>query len=210
MDGRDLVGFSRQTLYEFEMVEHLAKRQVDLLLGKVQDGWADRLGSHSSLDHPWFERNAIAESFLIHVRNLTTFLYKTRSTAERTAARKQRAKAGGEADAYADDYFDEPIEDWRKVRGRRPKVVSDDALNLISREIAHMSYERAKFVDGGSLFNPFAMYQVLATPMGLFAEHADASRVSDDFGRRVAEALPMHRPQRPVFPVATQAMPPSS
>jgi len=210
MAHRDLVGFSRQALYELEMVEHLAKRQVDLILGSVRPEWRERLGS-GPLTQAWFEQNAIAESFLIHVRNLAAFLYRTRRSPQQAEARRKRGKAGAADDAYAEDYFPDPIEDWRKLRGKRPKIVSDDAINTISREIGHMTYERAAFKSGGTKFEPYGMYTALAEPMDLFATLVDPAMVADDFRQRVADAMPMQRPQTPVpvFPVATQAMPPS-
>lgn len=103
------------------------------------------------------------------------------------------------------------------MRGKRPNIVSAEALNTISREIAHVTYERAKFVNGGSLFNPFAMYTALATPTELFAERVDAAKVLPDFEERVEAAMAPRQPRREpplvpytVLPVATQGLPPSN
>lgn len=65
------------------MVEALAKRQVDLLMGHPQAGWRERFQTPDPLERAWFEESAFCESFLIHVRNLTVFLFEPAPSLER-------------------------------------------------------------------------------------------------------------------------------
>jgi hypothetical protein len=92
---RDLVGLSRQILYDFEMVEALAKRLVDIELQEPQVAWQKRFETtDADVRRSWFETNALLESLLIHARGLTTFLYSSRPTPEAERSRSKRGKAG--------------------------------------------------------------------------------------------------------------------
>src|SRR5262245_30918918 len=122
-------------------------------MGAPQPGWRKRFDTPDALVRHPFEVNAILESLLIHVRALTSFLFDSPRTAARQGANVKRRKPGGLEDAYAEDYFDDPLGDWRKHpsgRGRRPRFLTDDSLNRISREIAHITYHRAAFDEAGS------------------------------------------------------------
>jgi hypothetical protein len=94
-DVRDLPGLSRQVLYEFEMVEALAKRQVDLLLGAPQPAWRERFNTPDPLERDWFEENAMLESQLLHVRALTTLCSSRRR--QRNGGHEAR-RGGGRGD----------------------------------------------------------------------------------------------------------------
>jgi hypothetical protein len=61
-DDRDLVGFSRQVLFEFEMIEFLAKRLVDLVMGVPQPSWPKRFDTPEPLERHWLEANLMLES----------------------------------------------------------------------------------------------------------------------------------------------------
>ena len=214
--ARDLVGLSRQVLYEFEMVEALAKRMVDLTLGGAQPEWQERFGTDDEPRRDWFEINAMLESLLIHARALTKFLFEPPPKASRG-----RAKPAKLADARAEDYFDDPLRDWRTPtgRGKRPKLLADANLRRISREVAHLTYERAGFVDRGSNWSPYAIYVAIADVVERFATKVDAARVVPDFQQRAAAAQPTRQLVRspsgapPVSyssggqPVATQGFP---
>jgi hypothetical protein len=218
--SRDLPGLSRQVLYEFEMVEALAKRQVDLLMGGPRPEWQERFKTPDPLERAWFEVNALLESELLHVRALTAFLFRPAPMPEKRAGGKGRRKAGGLSDAFADDYFDDPIREWREHpdgRPRRPSLLTDLSLNRISREVAHVTYERAHFVDGGSMWNPYGLYSELAPVVEQFAKRADLGRLCKGFRERVNAAMPVRQPPPPTGPfrpggvlplVPTRAMPP--
>jgi hypothetical protein len=213
--ARDLVGLSRQVLYEFEMVEALAKRLTDLSMGTPQPGWKERFGTSSPLERDWFERNAMLESLLIHVRALTKFLFKPPPPPEKRAARGRRGGAAGLADAFAEDYFSDAIAGWRKHpegRGRRPSPITDDELNRISREIGHLTYHRAGFEEGGSNWSPYALYTALADVMERFAVRVEPEQVLPDFRERVEAALPPRQPppRRPHNPGAYSVGPPAA
>jgi hypothetical protein len=213
----ELVGVSRQVLYDFEMVEALAKRQVDLMIGP-QDAWRERFDTGKDLRRDWFEVNAMLESMLMHARSLTDFFYEPPPTAERMAARARRAKASGIHDRFAEHWFDDPLA-WRKERGKRPPELTPEALgNRVGREIAHVTTHRADFTDRGPDWPPFAIYTAVSKPMETFVGMVDPVRVCDDFRERVeaADSLrrpPAYKPHRPggysVGPLAaaTQAQP---
>jgi hypothetical protein len=144
--ARDLAGLSRQVLHEFEMIEALAKRQVDVLSGAPRSEWQERFETPDPLDRAWFEVNAMLESELLHARALTKFVFGTPPPPDKRSRRRGRGRAAGLSDAFAEDYFDDHIAEWRRHpegRGRRPSLLSDESLNRISREVAHVTYERA-------------------------------------------------------------------
>jgi len=220
-DRHALIGLSRQVLYEFEMVEFLAARLLDFNLGRPTARSRDRFGTPDPLDRHPFEWNAMLESLLIHVRQLTHFLFESPPSRERRDSLARRGKAAGLADAFAEDYFDDPTRDWRKHsqgRGKRPTVLAEGELNRISREVAHLTYERAGFKDQGSDWSAHGLYQAVGGPMERFAERVDSSKLTPDFKERAAAAMypRQPRPKRPRnpggfrvsagLPVATQGM----
>src|SRR6266576_755883 len=70
-------------------------------------------------------KNALVESFAIHLRNLLLFLYGD----------------GKKNDIHSDDFFLDPINDWRKARPREGKFLKD-ARERASREISHLTVLR--------------------------------------------------------------------
>lgn len=197
-DDRDLVGLSRQVLYEFEMIEFLAKRLVDLVMGVPQPSWKERFDTPEPLVRHTFEANAMLESLLIHVRALTIFLFEPAPPRDPDARSGRRAKPRKLRDGFAEDYFNDPYE-WRNrnVRGNRPSILKASDLNRVSREIAHITYERASFTEGGSNWNSFALYAALAEVMERFDDKVDRSKVCEGFHVRVAAALPPRQPPPP-------------
>jgi hypothetical protein len=215
MTARDLPGLSRQVLYDFEMLEALAKRLIDIDLVAPQPAWRERFGTTpADLERAWWEVNAMLESFLIHARNLVAFLYGSPPSDRRTAAAAKRGKARRAADAFAVEYFDDPNEWRRKRRGKRPAVLTDDDLtNRVSSEVAHVTYHRADFRHGGPPWNPYPIYDALAAVMQRFGKAVQPERVCEDFNERLTAALPARQPKREppprpgtygALPVATQ------
>ena len=202
MPERDLVGMSRQVIYEFEMVEAIAKRLTDINMGAPQDLWRERFGTRPpDLQRAWWETNALLESLLLHVRQLTHFLFEA----------AQRA-----TDVVATDYFPEE-KSWGEARGERPAALSPAKLGAINQEVAHLTDRRAKFTSGGSQWSAFDLYRSLADVMQRFAEAVPSERVAADFKSRVAAAMPTARGSRTelsplsglaVGVLATQAAPP--
>jgi hypothetical protein len=58
--------------------------------------WRERFDTPEPLERRVFEANAMLEVLLINVRALTRFLFATRPTPQRQAARSKRNKAGGQ------------------------------------------------------------------------------------------------------------------
>jgi hypothetical protein len=211
----DLVGLSRQVLYDFEMVEALAKRQVDLIIGASQSAWNERFPWPGSVKRDWFEVNAFIESQAMHARSLVDFLYDSPPSPERVVGRGKRGKATKAYDRFAEQWFDDPMT-WRKARGKRPAALTDEALSQrVAREIAHLTEHRAGFKDGGPPWSPFDVYRSLATVVERFAHTVDRTRVCEDFAVRVEAAMPMRQPPPPTrytpgaysASVPTQGMP---
>jgi hypothetical protein len=193
---RDLVGLSRQVLYDFEMLEALVKRQVDLMLGSSQAAWRERFPWTGPVHRQWFEENAFIEAGVMHARALADFLYESPPTPERTAARAKRRKASKAADCFAEQWFDNPMT-WRIARGRRAAALTDEALNhRVAREVAHLTKHRAGFTDAGPPWNPFEVYSALADVMERFAQEVDPAKVCGDFHARVEAAIgpPLRQP----------------
>ena len=69
--------------------------------------------------------NAVLESFIIHIRAVTNFLY---------------AKEPQVDDAIAEDFFDTP-EEWTKIRPALSKLLSQ-AKRRAGKEVAHLTYAR--------------------------------------------------------------------
>jgi hypothetical protein len=205
---RDLVGLSRQVLYDFEMVEALVKRQVDLMLGSSQPAWRQRFPWTGPVHREWFEENAFIEAGVMHARALADFLYDSPPARERIAARTKRGKANKAADCFAEQWFDDPMT-WRMTRGRRPAALADEALShRVAREVAHLTDHRAAFTNAGPPWNPFEVYSALADVMERFAHKVDPAKVCDDFRARVEAAIgqPLREPA-PTISVPTQARP---
>jgi hypothetical protein len=70
-------------------------------------------------------RNALLESFAIHARQLVNFFY-------------DHAEAG---EIVASDYFDDPIREWKMVRGKEESDLKG-MVNRVSVEIAHLTLKR--------------------------------------------------------------------
>jgi hypothetical protein len=146
-------------------------------------------------------------------------MFKSPPPAKRRARGATRGRAGGLSDGFAEDYFDDPVAEWRRHsdgRRRRPSLLTDENLNRVSREVAHVTYERAHFVDGGSMWNPYGLYSALAPVVERFANRVDSARLCDGFTERIGAAMPLAHarprtdPSRPpgVPPfTATQGMP---
>lgn len=89
-------------LYDFEMVEALAKRLVDIFLDGPDPERAERFGTTpEDLRRSWLETNAMLESLTVRARALTDFLWGVPPTPERIAARRKRGKASHEHDVLA-------------------------------------------------------------------------------------------------------------
>ncbi len=111
------------------MVEALAKRQVDLILGRPQTAWRGRFKTPDPLKRAWFEKNAMAEVLLVHVRALTKFLFVPRRLPRNARAASDGAGRPGSRTASPRTISKDPIGEWRKDaegRGRRPELLRDE------------------------------------------------------------------------------------
>lgn len=91
------------------------------LLGSVRNGRGER---PQSLEE-WVLENALAESFLVHARNLIEFLFTT-------GARRD--------DIVAENYFTDPSL-WRRNRGVKPKALIE-AKEQADKRLAHLTLTR--------------------------------------------------------------------
>lgn len=189
---------SRQVLYDFEMVEALSKRLVDVLLGKPQVAWSARFETvDADTRRTWFETNAMLEGVVIHGRALVDFLWDQPPKPQGVEARRKRGKATHEHDVFALQFFD-IADTWRSSRGRgkRPPELAPDALSArVGREVAHVTAHRVAFTDGGPAWSPYAIYSALAPVMERFALLVPSDRVCADFPARVNAAMPQRQPR---------------
>jgi hypothetical protein len=172
-------------LYDLEMVEHLAKRQVDLIMGSPQPLWKDRMRSPVELlARQDFEVNAMLESQLLHARALVAFFWDAPPTPKRVASNAKRGKTSKSEDYFAEQWFTDPMA-WRLAREKCPERLRD-LPNRVSREMAHVTGHRAEFGSAGPPWNVFAVYVALQEVMDRFAAKVDPPLVCHDFHKRVA------------------------
>jgi hypothetical protein len=136
---RELLAFSTHLLYEIEMS------------GATMQG----LAAIDPLEASNFRttlRNALMESWALHVRNLLSFLYDTRA---------------GKGDVIAADFI--PV-GWAAARGPKPEVLKL-AHAKASKEMAHMSFVRSGLIwRGGCQGAAVIGRRVAARVVGMVAE----------------------------------------
>ena len=108
----DLQEMLTQVNYEYNMLSHTAAR-----ISKIKDG-------------P--EKNAMLESFLIHVRNLIDFFYIDTPSID--------------DDVLAVDYFSSP-KDWITKRGKFPQYLKDAKIKA-NKLLSHITLSRIKKYKG--------------------------------------------------------------
>jgi hypothetical protein len=121
-------------------------------------------------------RNALLESWALHLRNLLSFVYDNRA---------------GKGDAIALDFIGE---EWKDKRGAKSSVLSV-ANAKASKEMAHMSYVRAALTEDEREWHPAPIIAAISEALHRFVDAVADELVTDDFRERARRALPV-RPMR--------------
>jgi hypothetical protein len=102
-------------------------------------------------------RNALIESFLIHLRNLLLFLYPYGAEDE---------------DVISDDFFEKPIEDWKRKRTTESGTFRE-ARARASHEVCHLTVSRQPLQKW--LFAE--LMQELKPVLQIFVDNASTTRL---------------------------------
>jgi hypothetical protein len=116
-------------------------------------------------------RNALMESWALHVRNLLSFLYDTRA---------------GKGDAVAADFVGSG---WAAKRGAKPDVLKL-AHAKASKEMAHMSWLRSQLTDIEREWHHMPIIAALGNTLHAFLDTVPEALVVDGFHDRARRALP--------------------
>jgi len=108
-------------------------------------------------------KNALLESFTIHLRALIDFLWEPD---------KPRPD-----DAVASDYF-ASIEDWKDVQPAFPPTL-DPARKRTGKEIAHLTYSRLSVTTEQKQWKVLDMANAVLSALVVFKANALSSRVGD-------------------------------
>jgi hypothetical protein len=121
--------------------------------------------------HPIYDllKNAIVESYAIHLRSLIDFLYKD-----------------PEGDDVGAVHYVRDVEAWTVARGDRPHVLTDARIRA-AKQVAHLT--RRRFLDGAPEKNwyPEVEMTALAAPLRVFAQHADPRRLHSAVVSRIEQ-----------------------
>lgn len=162
---------------------------------------AEKLGPGHHHDDP-IVRNALLESFTLHVRTLLDFFYGERRKRD---------------DALASDFFDGDI--WERSRPPIEGPLSE-VNRRVGKEIAHLTYSRANVTAEAKGWPIIPMYLALASVFGLFVQLVPEETVGREFLETAIPLVPTDKPVRqlqgisylgstPPYAVATQIMRPA-
>lgn len=108
--------------------------------------------------------NARLESFLVHVRILTDFLF---------------SKRGTKCDMIADDFFHDPLV-WKRARGKMSKIL--DIHSRVGKEIVHLSHERAeRTTPATKVWNFAAIATEIIRVMDIFTQNVSKDLLSKEW-----------------------------
>jgi len=116
-------------------------------------------------------RNALMESWALHVRNLLSFLYDRRA---------------GKGDAVAADFVGSG---WAAKRGAKPEVLAL-AHAKASKEMAHMSWLRSVLTDDQREWHPEPIIVALGNALHEFLDSVPEALVVGRFHERARLSLP--------------------
>jgi hypothetical protein len=155
---KELRAFSGHLLYEIEMFS----ATVGVLAVVIE---LERSNMRTTL------RNALMESWALHLRNLLSFLYDRRA---------------GKGDVVAADFVGSG---WAAKRGPKPDVLKL-AHAKASKEMAHMSWLRSQLTDDQREWHHVPIIAALGNTLHAFLDIPPAALVIDGFHDRARRALP--------------------
>jgi hypothetical protein len=138
----DLVQVSEHLHYEFSMLTSIA--------GGLSSGIA---GQSPML-------NAMLESFVIHMRSITEFLYNDNPRSD---------------DVIADDFFEKPGK-WRELRPRQSELLRI-SKERAGKEIAHLTYGRLDVTPDTKPWPFIEISNEITQIMNTFIDHVPEARL---------------------------------
>ncbi len=108
-------------------------------------------------------KNALIESFTVHARSLTMFLFP-----------KEGKKLPD--DVTSDEYVDD-VQQWRHARGPTIPPDLERVIQRTGKEIAHLTSKRHPAGDPQKVWGPKPIVQAFLQPLLLFATHVPAGRL---------------------------------
>ncbi len=149
-EPQELIAASEHVLYEVHMLQATASGLVSgITLG--------------SLLH-----NALTESFVVHARNLTHFLFP---------------ESPYPTDILAAHFFDDP-ERWPSLRGPLPDELKS-VRRRASKEMAHITYDRLDAVGEARRWHYIEIFTAIQTLVEIFARNATAELLHSDWAEIV-------------------------
>jgi hypothetical protein len=153
------MAYSKTELVESSK-EHL-QHEIGMLLGTIQ--LFPEFTNQSDADlRAVVLRNAVVESFAIHLRNIIAFLYER--------PQKQRQE-GLVAEHYVRD-----VQAWRTARGPQGALLKK-ARSRADREIAHLTTRRFFGNPPEKRWEALLLLKVLTPPLRTFRAHAQEDRI---------------------------------
>ncbi len=114
--------------------------------------------------------NALLESFVMHARQLVDFFF-------------DHVRVG------ASDFFDDPISEWKMVRGKEGSDLKD-VVSRVGEEIAHLTWRRTKPKEPWNLLEILQKIEALSVR---FLERVRPSRISRPDAERFASVRQEHK-----------------
>ncbi len=108
-------------------------------------------------------RNALLESFVLHLRVILDFLYDVQDKDE---------------DAIAVDYFKDKSY-WKSIRPKRSKILKESRLR-INKEAAHLSYKRLLISKDQKVWQFLCIKNEVKNILNLFLEKADKDLLDEN------------------------------
>jgi len=132
---------------------------------------AARLVNDPAVRTDWVLKNALIESFTIHARSLSIFLYP-----------EQAAKH--QDDVTSDEYVAE-VHKWRAARSPMPPELRT-TVHRTGKEIAHLTTQRHPPGAPQKVWSPEPIFRVFFEPLRQFAAHVPAGRLDGSVSAFIA------------------------
>jgi hypothetical protein len=116
-------------------------------------------------------RNAVLESWTIHVRQLIDFLWP------------QHRHGGENPDALAADLCADG--EWDQLRPERPDVLSEAIRNKIGWGVAHLTYGRARSKPEDKQWDVIALTRALAPALIVFVDSVEPEKLDPEHVQRM-------------------------
>ena len=144
--AEELIAASEHVLYEVHMLRDTA------------------IGIASETNPGWMLHNAVTESFVVHARNLTHFLFPV---------------SPYPTDILAEHFFD-TTERWESLRGTLPKDLKN-VRGRASKQMAHITYDRLKAVGDAKQWAYREIFDAIMAGVEVFMRNANPELLHADW-----------------------------